>query len=263
MQRRATAISVAFFLVLAVGAYALIGMAEEPAVSIEEQNREIVVGSGESFTVDGVTYTVGEVGEGSTEAVWRNESARFTATLENNSTVAYRDANYTVLVPNVSDPGSFTLREVQPVDRPTVTQNGTVYVIVEEEGERRLVPRSEYLPEPDVREFEAGDELDYGGNATTVAAITPEEATLEWFGPADVTVSISEGENASLQGTPYLAHFPGDGTVVLTTAYEDYAGDLERQSYFHERVNGLWGVTILSSLAVVLLVGMALLPSRY
>lgn len=265
MQRRATVVFAAFFLVVAAGSYAFTGMVEEPGVSIEEPNREHVVSGTGNLAVGGVDYDVTSLdGEaGSAEARWLNESARVTATLANNSTVAYQGGNYTVVVPNTSSPESFALREVQSIDRPTVTQNGTRYVIVEEEGDRTLVPVGEYLPDPTRYAFRTGDEFAYENNTTTVAAITPEEVTLERFVDRYETKSFGEGENTTLDDTAYLAHFPDASTMVLTTAYQDYRDDEDRIDYFHERRSGVWGVFILSSMAAILLVGMAYLPSRY
>ena len=265
MQRRAAAIFVALFLVVAAGAYALIGAAEQPTVSIDEADRDHVVTGTEFLTVAGVEYNVTSLNgtAGEAEARWLNESARSTATLANNSTVGYQGGNFTVLIRNVSEPEQFRLQEVQSIDRPTVTQNGTTYVVFEEGDNRTLVPVSEHLPDPTVYRFRAGDELDYQGNTTTVAAITAEEVTLEWFGPRNETVSFTEGQNTTIDGTEYLATYPDAETLVLTTAYDDYAADQERIDYYHERISGLWGVTILSSIAAILLIGMAYLPSRY
>lgn len=266
MQRRAVAVSVAFFLVIAAGAYALIGAAQQPTVSIDDANVDHrLTSTGQTFTVDGVEYNVTKLGDGSATAAWTNTSATFSATLENNSTVAYRDGNYTVLIPNESDPGEFTLREQQSVDRPTTTQNGTTYVIVEGEGgNRTLVPRSEYLPDPREYTFREGDQFDYQNNTTSVARIRPSGVTLQWSGERTNTVKFEEGANVTLgNDRTFVAHFPRSGTVELTSNYEDYRSDVERIAYFHERVNGLWAVTIISGLAAVLLIGMAYMPSRY
>lgn len=266
MQRRAVAVSVAFFLVIAAGAYTLIGAAQQPTVSLEDENVDHrLTSQGQAFTVDGVEYNVTEIGDGSATAEWTNESATFSATLENNSTTAYRDGNYTVLIPNESEPSEFTLRERQTVDRPTTTENGTTYVVVEGEGDNRtLVPRSEYLDDPQVYTFRQGDQLEYRNNSTTVARIQQSGVTLQWTGKRTNSVTFEEGANATLgDDRTFVAHFPDNGTAELTSNHEAYQSDLDRIDYFHERVNGLWGVVIISSLAAVLLIGMAYMPSRY
>jgi len=267
MQRRAAAVSVAIFLLLAAGAYSFIGVAQQPDVSLENPEHSI---SGGEETIDGTTYNFTEVGEGSATAEWTNESARYTVEWAPEDTVTYEGDNYTVVVPNQSDPTEFELREVQTVDRPTVEDNGTTYVVVEEDGERRLVERSEYLGEQTVHRFSEGDEmaLPDNDNATTVASVTNQTVTVEWTAPRTNEVSFEEGGNTTLgeDDTQYLAHFEqqgGEPVLQLTTDSEDYRSDVEAQEEFHERTNGLWGIAILASLAAALLVMLAFMPSRY
>ncbi|AHG02620.1 hypothetical protein HALDL1_02520 [Halobacterium sp. DL1] len=266
MQRRAAAISVAILVLLAAGSFALIGAAEQPAVSLEDPDYSVA--SNETRTVGGTEYQFGEVSEGSASATWVNESAQYTETWSENDTVAYQGANYTVVIPDGEDPTTFTLEENQTVDRPTVEQNGTTYVVIEDGENRTLVPRDDYLPEPSVFEFSEGDVVDYEGNdnETTVASVSPSEVTIEWFAPMTNDLSFSEGENTTFGETDYRAHFAQqDGTTVLqlTTDYADYSDDVDAQQFFNERVNGLWGVVILTLSAAALIAMLAFLPSRY
>jgi len=265
MQRRAAAVSVAFFLVISAGAYAFIGAAQEPAISLE--NPDHAVQGGETLTVAGTEYSFTEVSDGSATATWTNQSARYTATLENGSVVEYEGTNYTVVPNEGEDPTRFRLVEKQTVDRPTTTQNGTEYVIVEEGDNRTLVPRDQYLPEPQQRVFAEGDDFDYQDTTTTVADVTREGVTLEWFAPRTNEVSFSEGENTTLGDTPYLAHFEATGTggyeLQLTDNYQDYTDDVAAQDYYTERINGLWGVSILSALASIFILMLSFLPPRY
>jgi len=266
MQRRAAAVSAVIFLVLAAGAFALIGAAQQPAVDIPAQYRDYTLQANQTFTAGGIQYDVTSLSDGSAEASWTNESARFTASLQNNSTVAYRGGNYTVLIPNESQPSQFQLREVQTVDRPTVTQNGTTYVVVERNGTKTLVPRDEYLPAPQTYEFQQGDQLEYGNNSTTVASISPQAATLAWSGVKVNTVSFEEGSNVTLgsgQGTEYVATFPDANTMVLSSNYQPYKQDIDAQDYYVERMDGLWVVVILGLVGAAMLVAMGYLPSRY
>lgn len=266
MQRRAAAVSVAFFLVISAGAYAVIGAAQQPAISLE--NPEHVVQGGDEVEVGGTTYTFTEVTDGSATATWTNQSARYTATLENGSVVQYQGANYTVHPASGEDPTRFRLVENQTVDRPTTTQNGTEYVIVEgENGNRTLVPRDEYLPEPQEHVFAEGDSFDYQNNTTTVADVTRAGVTLEWFAPRTNEVTFSEGANTTLSGTKYIAHFEPTGNggyeLQFTDRYQEYEDDVAAQEYFQERINGLWGVSILAALAAILLLMLSFLPPRY
>ncbi|WP_336035471.1 hypothetical protein [Halobacterium yunchengense] len=262
MQRRAATVSVAVFLLLAAGAYSYIGVAQQPDIELSDPDYKVSTGE---TTIEGTTYNVTDLGESSAAATWVNESARYTETLGANDTVTYQGDNYTVVIPDQEEYEAFELREVQEVDRPTVEDNGTTYVIVEEDGERRLVERDEYLDEPTVHQFEVGDRFERpdNDNETRVAAVTESEVTVEWFAPRTNELSFDEGENTTVGETPYLAHFPGDGTMELTTDYADYESDAAAQRTFHERMNGLWGIVILSGMAASLLVMLAFMPSRY
>jgi hypothetical protein len=266
MQRRAAAIAVALFLVFAAGSYTLIGAAQQPDVSLDDPDYSI--SEGEERTIAGTSYTFSSVSEGSATATWDNESARYTETWSEGDTVAVDDQNYSVAGLNASE-GVFELREVQEVDRETIEQNETTYVVIEEGENRTLVPRDSYLPEQDVLEFAVGDDVAYDSNAdneTVVASVTDSEVTVEWFAPGTFELEFSEGENTSVEGTEYLAHVETSGgspVLELTTDYENYHSDVAAQETFHERTNGLWGVVILSTLAAALLVMLAYLPSRY
>ena len=139
------------------------------------------------------------------------------------------------------------------------------------EGEEQVVyaeddtyqPLSEYLRDPGTVQFEQGEHFDYLGNETNVSSVTADAATLTWTAPRDKSVSASEGANVTLGDTTYLAHFPSGSEVILSTNFEEYQHEVEQGQYFTERVNGLWGVSILSGLTAILLLGLAYLPSRY
>lgn len=264
MQRRAAAVSVAFFLVISAGAYAFIGAAQQPAITLDDpdysvqQNQEVTIGDR--------TYTVTQVGDGSATAEWTNESARYTATLENGSVVSYEGDNWTVVPAAGEDPTRFRLVEEQSIDRPTTTQNGTEYVVIEDGNNRTLVPVSDYLPEPRERVFAEGDDYAYENETTTVADVTPEGVTLEWFAPRTNEVSFEEGATNTLGGTQYVAHIDTSSAspaLELTSDLEAYQAEVDAQDYYLERVNGLWGVSILSALAAGLILMLSFLPPRY
>lgn len=266
MQRRAAAVSVAVFVLLAAGSFTLMGAAQQPDLTLEDPEYSIVVEDEES--IEGTNYHFTAVEADSATAEWTNQSAQYTEEWDAGDTVVYEGDNYSVAIPNQSDPSYFELREVQTVDEPTVEQNGTTYVVVEEDGDKTLVPRDEYLPAQTVYRFQTGDQIDRpdNDNVTTVASVSESTVTIQWFAPKTFEVSFSEGENTTLGDTNYLAHIETDGgqnVLQLTTDYEDYYSDVDKQNYFHERMNGLWGIIILSGFAVSLLVMLAFLPSRY
>lgn len=96
MQRRAAAVYIVFFVVVAIAAYSLTTVAEEPSVSVEGQNYT----QGDTLNVEGQAWTV-NVSDGSGELSRVNESVRFTASFANNSTLLFRNGTYRS-VPNGS-----------------------------------------------------------------------------------------------------------------------------------------------------------------
>jgi len=178
--------------------------------------------------------------------------------------------DYRVLVPSESDPSTFRMVQQfnvtarlaadSAVENRTVTRDdGRRYVVFEANGSTQ--PLEEYLPAPDVGELEDGDTMTVAGNETTVANVTSTGVVVEWTAPRTNAVEVAEGENVTLNGQQFVVHFEGD-SVVLSTQVEKYQRDLARQDYFHERQNGLWGVTLLSGIAAVFIVGLAYLPVR-
>jgi hypothetical protein len=290
MQRRAAAIYAAFFIIVAAGSYAVIGVAQQPDVTVENPDYSLAAGDQVSF--DGQTYTVGQIKSGtnegdslrSTELSWVNRSARYTATFENNSTVSSqavqwqgqrapaRNESYRVLVENASDPSTFTFRqefnvsrrlaEDSAVEDQTITRSdGQRYVVYEENGSTR--PLSAYLPEPETREFSEGDTLRYQNNSTTVSNVSAGSVVVEWTGTRNNSLSLEEGGRTTFGGTQYVAHFPDNSTFALTSDLEAYDAETEAVATYHERINGFWGVSIISALAAMLLLAVAYLPSRY
>ncbi|MFB6138470.1 MAG: hypothetical protein ABEJ42_09090 [Halobacteriaceae archaeon] len=206
---------------------------------------------GDQLTYDGAIWTVYEV---TSAAV----------------TLARADDPYRVVVENATDPTTFTFRQDLNVTR-VLRENPAVENRVLRGGGERFVryhngstaPLAEFLPEPETETFAEGDDLEYAGNVTTVAAVTTESVTLAWEGVRTNTVRATSGSNVTLSGRTYLAFVPDDSTLVLSTDFSGYRHSQDRIAYYHERVDGLWGVAILSTLAAVLLLAMAYLPSRY
>jgi len=357
MQRRAAATYAAIFILVAAGAYAVIGVATEPAVTIEDPAYSL--SAGDAFTPADRTYTVAAVSSGTNvgndlravDLTWVNETARYTASIDHNSTVpaaavvwsgqaarstatlendttvtvggteyrlvvaagesptsftlvggeeeqtvaagdtiAYEGEQATVtritsdavtlawgepyrlLVENATDPSAFTLTQAfnvsarlaedPAVEDQTVTRaDGNRYVVYEANGSTTLL--SEYLPEPEVRTMREGETLEFQGNETTVAAVDNESVTLAWSGPRTNTLSLSEGDRTTFADTEYVAHFPDNSTFALTADVDAYEAEIAAVDTYHERINGFWGVSIISGLAAILLLGTAYLPSRY
>jgi hypothetical protein len=290
MQRRAAAIYAVFFLVIGAASYSLIATAQSPSIAFENPDHRLQ--QGDSFAVGDQEYTVSNIeatesgggggGHGgggggeitrSGEVMWTVQSSEYTETWENDSDVTLQNESYTVVIPDTNDPNQFTLRENinrsailgndPQADNETVTREGQEYVVVTENGTSRLVPAGEYFPDPNERQFSEGQSIQYDGNDATVQTVTNQSVTLAWTAPRDRTASLSQEGNVTLSGTTYLAYFPNNDTVVLTSDFQNYEQQTAEIDTFHEHKNGLWGVSIMSGLVATLLIGMAYLPSRY
>lgn len=285
MQRRAAAVYFALLVLVGAGAYAFlqVGMAE-PTVELSGPS----YAEGDELTVDGRTFTVDalEVPEGEEEGeggeapspegtlTWFNDSARETVTLENDSTVGFRDGQYRVAVANDS---TFGLEEEHNVSA-VLAEDPDVEDEVAEQGDRRYVfytngtrqPLSEYLPEPDrAGPFAAGDDLEWpvenGTVTATVDAVSGDAAELSWPAPSEEEIDVEDGDNVTLAGVEHLVHFDGDDRVQILPAaeyYPSYAADQQRIEAFHERQAGFWGITILSFLGAIVLLASAYMPVR-
>jgi hypothetical protein len=268
MQRRAAAIYVALFIVIGAASYSLIATAQTPEVQFT--NPEYELGQDDQFQVGDRTYTVSSVSDGTGELQYTNETARYTVNWENDSTQTLDDEEWRVLVENASDPSSFTLREeinetAILADDPnasaeTVTQNGERYVVIDDS---ELVPADEYFPEPETQTYAEGDTVQYEGNATTVDSVTSEEVVLAWNAPRTNTVSVESEANVTLNDETYLAHIADGSTLQLTLDFESYQQQTADIDRFNTHTNGLWGVSIVSFLTAVFMIGFAYLPSRY
>lgn len=285
MQRRAAAVYIAFFLVLAAGSYAFIATAQGPSISIDDPDHELENGS--ELTLGERTYTVtsieasesgggGHGGGGGGETLeatvaWNNDSAVFSETWESNSSVTLGDTEYRLFIENASDPSEITLRTVPGNDSgATLTYDGEAerwYVVREaDDGARELTP---YMRDDEFTNetLSEGDEIDYQGNQTTIANVSQEGVLLEWSGERTEEITFANGEefvlnSSQTEGTEYVAHFPSEDRVLLSSDIEGYHDQVEEQEHFHERINGVWGVVIISSIATILLTGLAYLPRK-
>jgi hypothetical protein len=283
MQRRAAAAYVVLLLVITAGAFAFISTAEEPAVSLEDPDETLQKGS--TLTVNDRVYNVTDVsasgggggghggGGGITyEAalVWTNESAQWTETWGNNSTVTYQGDTYRAFIANTSEPTEITLRW-EPSDRFSPQWvDGVQYIDAEPDTPDRQATRVDtYIENSNnssiqPRTVDATSSLDYNGNETTITT-APEQATLAWTAPRDNEVTFGQHENVTLNGVDYAVHFTNENTVTLQQGQDAQTalyGQLDDKSRFNERINGFWGVVIIGSMALVLLVSLAFLPRK-
>lgn len=285
MQRRAATAFVLLFLVLGAGSYGLIATAQQPHVTFEDPAYRL--SAGEQFTLDGRQYTVSSItaekeggGHGGSVSVtysgalqWTNDSATRTETWKPGTVVTAAGFEGNVTVPNESDPSGFALveeinrtailRDDPNADNETITRNGQEYVAVTEGNVTRLVPADEYFPEPEVRKFSEGDTFDYAGNRTAVGNVTQKGVPVSWTSPLTNTVELSNEANVTIAGQEFFVYFVSDSEVVLVSDHSVYARQVAEIEQYNTLQNGLWGISILSGVTAVMLVGMAFLPSRY
>jgi len=285
MQRRAAAIYVAFFLIVGAASYSLIATATAPTVEFD--NPEYQLGQDDSFTLGGTEYTVADIsagyeggGHGSAPELvregtlsWTNESARYTVTWEQNDTVSYRGIDWRVLTDTDSEPSEVVLEEElnrtailqedPNADNELVTRQGEDYVAVTEDNTTRLVPVADYFPTPEVISYAEGEQLKTDGNQTTIASVSGDAAVLEWTAPRKNTMTLADRQNVTIQDQTYLAMFPDNSTVVMTQDFESFRTQQSEIERFETQKNGLWGISVVSGLTVILLAAMAYLPSRY
>ncbi|MFB6221925.1 MAG: hypothetical protein ABEH90_10870 [Halolamina sp.] len=282
MQRRAVAVFVAFFVVVGGLSLGLVVTAESPTLNADGQELQ----AGDSFTVSGQQYTVAAVdvsessgghGGGSTtyEAVfeWTDQDAQYTESWENNTTVEFDGKTWRVLVESGDDPSTVTLEqqldkaailaEDPDADNETVMHEGEEHVVIEEDGEERLVPADEYFPEPETRTYSEGDTFDYNGNETTVDTVAADAVELRWTAPKQKSTSAAYRANVTLSGQTFFVEFLDEETILLSSDFEALAEHNEATTTYHQLKNGLWGVTLLSGTTAILLLGMAYMPSRY
>lgn len=283
MQRRAAAASAVVFVLIAAGAYAFLGVTTKPDIQTGVAARATV---NESVTLDGKTYSVTELtgtAGGQATLKWFNDSVRFTETIDNASNVSYQTdipetdwddtgITYRVTIPNTSNVSSATFTELQTTNRTTFTENGTRYVLVDQDGDgtREAVPFDQYYGEPRQFTVTTGDSLTYQNNSTTVVTIEPDNLTLAWRYPSNVTARAGAGENVTLPTGTYLTYFQdtnaaseGPEVVVFTQDFAGYQQSLDRIAAWTERMKGLWGIVALGLVTGLGLIAVAYLPSRY
>lgn len=275
MQRRAVVGYAGLFLLLAIGAYAILAVTPVPVIAFDDPAHD--VSTGQEFTVDGRTYMVASIegsegggghgsGGGSVEATleWTNESARYTDTWAAGDELetAVGGTTYTVVrVVNDSDPRAVALRAPLSDDITTVEAEGTTYVVRTIDGNRTLTPVSEY-DGVDRRRIGVGDSFDYGDNRATLASVSGEEAHIAWTAPRTTEVEASQHGNVSLNGQQFVAHFPDNETLQLVTDYGEFQEQRATVDAYQSRANGFRGVTILGAVTAILLFGLSFLPTR-
>ncbi|WP_254839006.1 hypothetical protein [Natronomonas marina] len=263
MQRRWAAVCIAFFVVMAASAYSVMALAEAPTVDVEGEQ----YGDGDTLQANGTTYTV-TVSEGAGDLA-TNRTVENEETFANNTAIDYRNGSYNVSIEPGNDSESFTLVEEfdvtavleadSEVENSTFTRDDGTEVVVYRNGTTR--PLEEYL-DPERVTFSEGDTIEHDNTTKTVANVTSSEVLVTWEGQEQTTVGLSEGKVFALGDTEYVATFPDNSTVVLSTDVEGYDTYENNVEYYQERTSGLMYVIIFSASSVFLIAALAFLPHR-
>ncbi|QLG60952.1 hypothetical protein [Halorarum salinum] len=130
------------------------------------------------------------------------------------------------------------------------------------QGDTFTVDGTEYTVASIDAEMSGGGGGGHGGGG---GAALERSATLNATDESGNTteVSVDDEANVTLGETTYFAHFPDNSTLVLTQEFDQYRAYQEQTVQQKKHTDGLWGVTLLSSLVAVFMVGLAFLPSRY
>jgi hypothetical protein len=286
MQRRAVAVYVALFVLIAGGAGVLTATAETPEIGFE--NPDFEVSQGDTIEVDGEEYVVAEIAEveegGGGGHGGGGASTSIVATIEremtveqseawaNDSTVEVGDREWRVAISG-EDPSEFTLVEVldrqailendPQADNETVERDDGEYVVVTEDGESTLVPAGEYFPAPEERSYATGDAFEYGGNTVTVDDVTAEQAVVVWEATETESIEIEQHSRVTVGETEFIAHFSDASTMQLSSDIEGYEAQVSQIDQFQQYNSGLTRVLVLAVLSSLLLLGAAFIPSRY
>jgi hypothetical protein len=280
MQRRAAAAYVVLFLVIAAGAYAVIATAQAPTTSMDPNEATYSLSQGDELRVDGRTYRMQSVSGSSATLAWTNESAVYTETWPTDEEVDVPDA---VTIDGTSFDRSFVVTLVETgsraslretIDVPTRTIDEQTYAFVDRNNDNaaqpdELIPVEEYVDREvrngNLTQLEVTDgQIQYDGTATRVD-VTDESVALRWRAPRVNTVRASHASNVTLNRRQLFGYFTSSSTLSLyenPEGWEAYRQEVHTADFFHERINGLWAVTLLSLISAILLSAAAFLPRR-
>lgn len=248
-------------------------LSEGSTVSYNGSGYTLQVGTG-AFTLTSDETVSFEVGD---DISYRGHRTTVTTANETSVTLAwggtYNVTTRTTSKDTVSFRESFNVSLVlqtdPTVENETVSFNGTTNVVY---ANGTVQPLVEYLPDPEIKNFSVGDSFGYDTpgddfvyDEVTVKEIDADGVILSWRADVPHEESVNHGANVTLGpgGQTFVAHFPDNDTLKLTSDVESYRSQLALQDSFKSRTDGLWGVAIMSGLAGLFLIAASYLPSRY
>ena len=197
----------------------------------------------------------------------------FSETLTDGQEITFRD-EYTTSIANDSNASSLTLTRQrnlthvlegdQRVENETLTRGGTEYVRFTDNTTQTV---DEYISEPYATTFVLNDTFFYlsENRPVNISTIGPSAATVTWPNPADQTIELSQHANVTLNGQTYFVHFESNSSVQVLSAdeyYGEFQSDQADINAYDQRINGLWGIVILSLLSSIVLIAAAYLPNK-
>lgn len=268
MQRRAAAVYVLLFLVIAVGALVFINVVDGPSESLDEVDYELSVD--DTVTIDGTTYEVTNLGEFSATLTFTVDEDDRATTLRADTLINVSEPNeYRLEIPDVEEPENATLVETFPDhDLDTVEHDGVTYVVLEpgEFMEEQAYLEEEFGPRDEIF-LTVGDSFQYYVEdvdtvaEVTVDAITAEGIDISWTGPSVNRIVLPRNAVSSIGDTDFGVNFVGD-RIQLTSDVDAFDEHLEAHDTWDERYQGFWGVGVLGILAALLIGGLSFLPRR-
>jgi len=201
--------------------------------------------------------------------------ATLTSVTDEEATLTWGE-DYQVVIQDTPDPDTARLIQSFNLTRRLAADPFVFNETSEVDGVEGVVYRTndtfqrldQYLPDPEIQKLTEGDSLTFEGNETTVGNITSAAVPLEWTGPRTYEIELSQGGSANLNGQPHFVRFPDNESVQIlpngsdSQYWQAYQADQTRIHSYNERMAGLWGVTILSLLAAIILAVAAYIPVK-
>lgn len=270
MQRRAAAMYVLFFLVIAVGALAFINVVDEPSAAMDERDYDVFPSG--SVVLDGTEYELTRLDEFTATMTYVVVDTELRSTFGSGDLINITGTDYRVEIPDVDDPTNATLVETYPEhDLETMEDlDGNTLVYIEEDD--AWIPEETYLQQEfgprDEIFLEVGSSFDFfppelAETATaTVEGITPAGLELVWIGDDERTLPLQRNAVNTIEGVDYGTNFVGTDYIQLTTDIESFEDHLEALDVWDERYQGFWGIGVLALLGAILIAGLSYLPRR-
>ncbi|MFP9193773.1 hypothetical protein ACLI4Q_19360 [Natrialbaceae archaeon A-CW1-1] len=168
-----------------------------------------------------------------------------------------------------AQPEAFLLIEAFDDDDMTVVERADgVYVAVENEDGEEVLRSVTEIDDIDTVEVEVGDSVTFYEEEMEaqvdgeVTELETDSVTLEYIGEEVTSVSLEHNQAVLIEGEEFGVHFPSEDVVYLTEDVESFEAQHDAVEEHEERIHGLWWVIGLSISMVIILAGLAFMPTR-